>query len=418
MIRLRSGSATDVGRVRQANEDSLVAAERVYAVADGMGGHRGGEVASSVALDVLQVSFTDVSEDGLRGAAEVANHAVLRRAAGDPELRGMGTTLVAIAPVPTPEGGETIAWANIGDSRLYLFRDGELEQLSEDHSLVEEMVRDGRLSPEEARAHPQRNILTRALGIDIEPAIDTGTVDPYAGDRFLLCSDGLFNEVDEPRIAATLRKLADPTDAAKELVRLALEGGGRDNISVVVVDVVDDDGVSEAASAALTGGTVEGHADAPTQAAPPATPSDLAPAPKPTRRERRARRARPRLVTFRLIVFLLVLLTLLGGSAAAIGYAARRSYTVTVRGDEVVILQGKRMLWFEPTFVEGTGIRAGQVPAKDADRITRGQEFASLQGARDRVGTLRQDIAPPPTTTTTTTTATAVEPTTTTVAGQ
>src|SRR5881275_2757477 len=150
-----------------------------------MGGHRGGAVASQVALESLDSTFEEPSSDALVHAAYVANDAVFERASDDPDLRGMGTTLVAIAPV---EEDDLIAWVHVGDSRIYLFRDGELDQLTEDHSLVEEWVREGTISAEEARSHPQRNILTRALGIGSEVGIDAGSVIPYAGDRLVLCS--------------------------------------------------------------------------------------------------------------------------------------------------------------------------------------------------------------------------------------
>ena len=164
----------------------------------------------------------------------------------------MGTTLCALRLIDTPDG-QLVAWANVGDSRVYLFRDGTLIQLSEDHSLVEDLVRDGQLSKDAAAVHPQRHIVTRALGIDVDVDVDMDTVIPYRGDRFLLCSDGLFNEVDDNRIAGVLRRLADPDEASAELVRLANEHGGRDNITIVLVDVVDDGGRAESASAALVG---------------------------------------------------------------------------------------------------------------------------------------------------------------------
>ena len=141
----------------------------------------------------------------------------------------------------------------MGDSRAYLFRDGGLAQLTEDHSVVADLVREGRITAEEAEVHPQRNIVTRVLGVYETVDVDLWPVDPVAGDRFLLCSDGLFNEVGADQISSVLRRLDDPAEAAAELVRLANEGGGRDNITVVVVDVVDDGGVAQAASAALAG---------------------------------------------------------------------------------------------------------------------------------------------------------------------
>src|SRR5258708_25600659 len=169
MVEFRWGAATDVGRVRTNNEDSLITSDHLFAVADGMGGHEGGEVASDLALQTLEATFTEPTTEGLLEAAHDANAAVYGRAAGDPDLHGMGTTLVAIAPM---DGSDAVAWINVGDSRLYLLRDGELTQISEDHSWVQEAVRAGELSPEQAQVHPRRNIVTRALGIDAEVAID------------------------------------------------------------------------------------------------------------------------------------------------------------------------------------------------------------------------------------------------------
>ena len=177
----------------------------------------------------------------------------------------MGTTVVALALMPDePDPDDrrrrrrrrrpsTSLIANVGDSRAYLFRDGALVQLTEDHSVVADLVREGRITAEEAEVHPQRNIVTRVLGVYETVDVDLWPVDPVAGDRFLLCSDGLFNEVGADQIGSVLRRLDDPSEAAAELVRLANEGGGRDNITVVLVDVVDDGGVAEAASAALAG---------------------------------------------------------------------------------------------------------------------------------------------------------------------
>ena len=153
----------------------------------------------------------------------------------------MGTTLCALALVQG-DGYEALGVVNVGDSRLYILKEGELEQITEDHSLVATLERQGRLTRAEAAVHPQRNIVTRALGIDSKVMVDSWEIAPVSGDRYLLCSDGLFNEIDDNRIAATLRKLADPTEAANELVRLANEAGGRDNITCVVVDVLGDVG--------------------------------------------------------------------------------------------------------------------------------------------------------------------------------
>jgi serine/threonine protein phosphatase PrpC len=411
MARLVWGAASDVGRLRSNNQDRWLTVPRVFAVADGMGGHNGGEVASTVALDVLADSYTDLSLTGLRGAAEVANEAVFRRAADDPELRGMGTTLVAIAPVQDESlGRESLAWINIGDSRLYRLRDGELEQISEDHSLVEEMVRDGRISADEARGHPQRNILTRALGIDGVALIDSGSIDPFVGDRYLLCSDGLFNEVEAPRIAATLRRIADPAEAAQELVRLALEGGGRDNITVVVVDVVDDDDAAAVASAGIDEETAEGHGDGSpsTSAVPVGTASDDTPG---KHAEPEAKRIRPRRLTLRVVLFGLIVAGLLGAGAFAVYHQARSGYTVRQVGADVVIYKGdgNQVLWLKPDVVEN----AGEIPVvpRYQQAVHDGQHFGSLDQAKAYVRQLSTND------TTTTTTTTTLLPTGTTVLG-
>jgi protein phosphatase len=398
---LRWGAATDVGRIRSSNEDAKLVKNELFAVADGMGGHRGGAVASQMALDSLEASFNEQSSDALVAAAYEANDAVFERSSDDPELRGMGTTLVALAPL---EEDDLIAWVHVGDSRIYLFRDGELQQLTEDHSLVEQWVREGTISPEEARSHPQRNILTRALGISSDVGIDAGTVIPYTGDRFVLCSDGLFNEVDEPRIESTLRRLADPQDASQELVRQALEGGGRDNITVVVVDVVDDDNAAMAASTALGSGTVEGHALEP-----------AAEEQKPSRKElkqERKRKPRPRRFTWRVVIFALLFLAILGGAAALIGYQARSTYYVGLRGDSVLIFKGKPggVLWFKPTIERGTGLTLSQLPPSEVDRITSGQEENTLADAEAYVQSIRERTTTTTTSTTTTTTTTPTVP--------
>jgi len=268
VFEFRWGAATDVGRVRTNNEDSMVVSRHLFAVADGMGGHQGGEVASDLALQTLESTFTESTTEGLLEAARGANDAVYERGSSDPQLHGMGTTLVAIAPM---DDADAVAWINVGDSRLYLLRDGDLTQVSEDHSLVQEAVRAGDLSPEEAQVHPQRNIVTRALGLDPDVAIDGDRIDCVSGDRYLLCSDGLFDYVENARISATLRRLDDPTEAAQELVRLANEAGGRDNITVVVVDATSDDDAAGAASMLIDKETAEGHAPPTGAVAPPTT---------------------------------------------------------------------------------------------------------------------------------------------------
>ncbi len=232
------GSATGVGRVRTSNEDAVRAANHLFAVADGMGGGGRGEVASAVALETLNAGFVhEPTHDGLIEGAREANRAVWRRAEDDAALAGMGTTLTAAALV-SDDDWRTLAVVNIGDSRAYILEEGQLRRVTRDHSVVEELVLAGALTEDKARTHPQRSILTRALGVGPEVEPDSYRVTPTEGDRLLLCTDGLFNEIDEEAIADALRWGAGPPEVAEDLVRRANEAGGRDNVTVVVVDFV------------------------------------------------------------------------------------------------------------------------------------------------------------------------------------
>lgn len=240
MTRLRSAAASDVGRVRKSNQDLALESDLVYAVADGMGGHAGGETAARTAIEALVASFSPpATPDRLAQAVRAANLAVWQRSQADEHLRGMGTTLTVLAPVDSA-GEDRLVVANIGDSRAYVLKRGELIQITEDHSLVEQMVREGELTPEEAENHPKRHVLTRALGIEPDVEVDLWEVLPVVGDRFLLCSDGLVNEVSNAEIAEVLRSFDDGRAAATELVRRARAHGGSDNITLVIVDVVGE----------------------------------------------------------------------------------------------------------------------------------------------------------------------------------
>ncbi|MGH9067420.1 MAG: Stp1/IreP family PP2C-type Ser/Thr phosphatase, partial [Acidimicrobiales bacterium] len=265
MTTLRAGSATDVGRVRRINQDRALESASLFAVADGMGGHVGGEVAAQTAIDGLRAAWEAAGPDphraeALVGAVQDANRAVWGRALADQDLRGMGTTLTAVALVDQGEGDE-LALANVGDSRAYLLSAGQLTQLTADHSLVAEAVRSGELSAEEALSHPKRHILTRVLGLEPEVDVDAWRMAPVAGDRILLCSDGLFNEVEEADLAGVLAGISDPAEAAATLVALARDHGGSDNITVVVVDVVDVSGAKGAPAAGATASSGEAAPD-------------------------------------------------------------------------------------------------------------------------------------------------------------
>lgn len=426
MTRLRAGAATDTGQVRTNNEDNLLVSERLFAVADGMGGHSAGEVASQVAIDALRVAFNgDPTIDGLVDAVRRANDAVLAKADDDPELSGMGTTLTAVALVPASEGEELVV-VNVGDSRTYLLRQGELNQLTEDDSLVGQLVRDGRIDRSEARRHPQRNIVTKALGLEGRLEVDPLQLIPVQGERLLLCSDGLSDEVDEDEIASILRQNADPQKAARTLVEIANERGGRDNVTVVVIDVVEDDNRAESASELLASlppqergsrmlslearnaqlrelADGEGDREDP---APPERAGDHWDHGARTDELDEPRRS----ITGRVIVFLLVLLLIVGGAFAAIGYTARGTYYVGLDDERVTIFKGKPggLLWFRPTVEEATDLTADDVRATRLDDLRDGKEQPTLSAAREYVENLRDERSPTTTTTTTTASSTTV----------
>lgn len=425
MTVLRAGSATHVGMVRSNNQDSplFVPESELYGVADGMGGHQGGEVASAMAVDLTTRHVGVRDMDALVAAAVAANRAIFERAGSQPELHGMGTTLVAVQLVDGPDGDE-IAWINVGDSRVYLLRDGRLIQLSHDHSLVEDLVRDGQLTPDEAAVHPQRNILTRALGIDVDVAVDAGSVQPFTGDRFLLCSDGLFNEVSEDQIASVLRRLVDPDEAAADLVRLANEGGGRDNITVVLVDVVDDGGRAAAASALLGEDSTRIQSAIPLPVTPSVEPEQASPAePGPVFADRRSSlpeanddygaenddlfggmdKARSKRFTWRVLAFLLLLLVVGGVVVGAIGFAARNTYFVTFAGDDVALYRGKPggVLVFDPELVKVSKIARDEVPPALRPTIETGKEFGSRSEAERYLVKLQEQVTEATTSTTT-----------------
>lgn len=233
MPRLETAVRTDIGRRRDSNEDVALAHDRLAVVADGMGGHEGGEVASALAANLVQASFTGRSLDELRAGVRAANRAVWARARVSTELEGMGTTLCTVGLTDDA----SLSIVNVGDSRAYLLRDEALRQLTEDHSVTAELVRRGELTEADAREHPHRRVLTRVLGISPDVDADSTAETALDGDRLLVCSDGLFNEVEDDEIGSLLRTATDVDAVADALVERALSNGGRDNVSVVVADV-------------------------------------------------------------------------------------------------------------------------------------------------------------------------------------
>jgi protein phosphatase len=325
---------TDTGRQRRGNEDAFYARSPLFAVADGMGGAQAGEVASHLAVEVLEQGLPEGAasvEERLRARVREANERILARAQGDDQLAGMGTTLTAAYV-----GEDDLTVAHVGDSRLYRLRDGTFERLTDDHSLVEELVRQGKLTPEEADEHPQRSIITRALGAEAGVEADSRTWPARADDLYLICSDGLTSMVPESRVAEVVANAPSLSSAGRTLIDLANDAGGRDNITVVLFRL------EEIGAAAAPAQPTSEH-DRPTAAHAPATAVATAPAPAPAaveRREPRGPRARAeaerRRRRFRVPVGPVVVLFLVACVLLGAYYASQTVYFVGVSNDGFV----------------------------------------------------------------------------------
>jgi protein phosphatase len=367
-FKIVAAGVTDVGRVRDGNEDDFIdQVDRLglVAVADGMGGHRAGEVASATALEALRAAVAN--GQSLRDAIEGANDAVLEKSESDRELHGMGTTLTAGM---LGSDGQLVV-GHVGDSRAYLARDGELTQITNDHSLVEEMVRGGELTPEQAEVHPRRSIITRALGIDPQVEVDEYPIALQAGDRILLCSDGLTTMVRPGDIASILNREHDPNRAAQLLVDAANEAGGEDNITAVIIEAVE---VTEDEAGAAAAVPDDDTADAP--------------ALKPRRRRGTGR------TILRVLVWVLPILAVLAVAFLAVGWYARNTYFVGVDRGRVTVFQGVEggLLGWDPTIERRTAIDPDELTQAQREDVTDGKKFSSRSGADDYVARLRQGI--------------------------
>jgi PPM family protein phosphatase len=322
---VESAALTDVGRQRSANEDKFVQEPPFFAVADGMGGAKAGEVASQLAADAFteEAPSSEGPEGRLRGIARVANKRIYELAQRDESRRGMGTTLTAALV-----DDDQVSFGHVGDSRAYLLRDGRLEQLTRDHSLVAELERSGQLSPEAAEQHPQRSIITRALGPEPDVNVDTYTVGARPGDVFLICSDGLTSMVSDDEVASILRGADSLEAAAEALIRAANQSGGKDNITAVLFRLGEEAGNGAAEAATAADETIAGglHADevqaaAPTQPGAPAPPPtrEAPPAPPPAARGRGRRRR---------VVAALISLLVVAGVGGGLYVAGRHAYFV------------------------------------------------------------------------------------------
>ena len=420
-IALRYAARSDVGLVRSNNQDSGYAGPHLLVVADGMGGHAGGDVASSIAIAALAPldGESHGPDDALAELERSIDHArqdLVDRSVSDPELVGMGTTVTAIL-----RAGNKLAMAHLGDSRAYLLRDGELTQVTTDHTFVQHLVDTGRISADEAETHPQRNVVMRVLGdFDIDLTPDMSVREAKPGDRWLLCSDGLSGFVSPETIAQTLLETPDVDECADHLLQLALRAGSTDNVTVVVADVVDVDALPDGAAPA-TGAQVVGSAaidrDAPTSAAdgPAAraaalvasanaasgTEGDAADVAADAEGEtgegsgddedvRPGRRPR------RWVTVVAVLLVVAGlGVAAWAGYRwTQTQYYVGVADGQVAVFRGipeKAGPVTLSTPIELTGTRVAELPGYVVDRLETTIPAQSLDDARARAERLVAD---------------------------
>ncbi len=371
-------TGTDTGLQRRANEDSLLARSPLFVVADGMGGAQAGEVASRIAVEFFQEGLGDpeLPEERLAEGALAANARIHELSQSNAEHAGMGTTLTAVYV-----GQEEVAIAHVGDSRAYCMRDGELLRLTDDHSLVDELIREGRLTPEEAEEHPQRSIITRALGPEETVEVDTRSFRARAGDVYLLCSDGLTSMVSEARLAEILREHARLRDTGEALIAEANRAGGRDNITVILLRLEEvgggDAGGVRGISAQDAANGADGS-DALTQGhttivrAPPAarpTPAQELPVaprvprrptpqqPRP-RRRRRLRRALPALVLLAIVCVLLAGAYIASQSVYFIGTDSRGLVSV-FRGVPYELPGGVKLYTLDYT----SGVSAATLPA-------------------------------------------------------
>lgn len=377
-IALRYAARSDVGLVRSNNQDSGYAGSHLLVVADGMGGHAGGDVASSVAIGHLARLDSDTPASDIVATLEesvlAANQEILRRARDEPQFAGLGTTITALL-----RAEDKFALAHIGDSRAYLRRGGETTQVTKDHTFVQRLLDEGRLTEEEAERHPQRSVLMRVLGdVDADPELDLSLRSARVGDRWLLCSDGLSGLVSFDTIDATLAEIEDPGECADELVRLALRGGGPDNITCIIADVVDLDGLPRHSESPTSTPQIVGSA-ARNRHRPSLGSGPAAKAAALTREEGEAPyqdedfgEEPPRRSPWPALVAVLLLIGVLGGALWA-GYAwSQQQYYVGTDGTRVVVYQGLSEDLGPVSLssaVEVTDIEMSDLPAVTQDQV-------------------------------------------------
>ncbi|WP_243228396.1 PP2C family serine/threonine-protein phosphatase [Microbacterium sp. CIAB417] len=399
-----SAAISHTGKVRSNNQDSGYAGANLFAVADGMGGHAGGDVASSIAIQRLApldttYPSTDDAQASLQAAATTAAGDLIRAAKDRPELAGLGTTVSAIIMVD-----EYAVIGHIGDSRIYLFRDDELTQITADHTFVQRLVDSGRITPEEARYHPRRSVLMRVLSdMDNDPELDMFVMPTQPGDRWLLCSDGLSGVVDELHIAKVMRQGLAPGRTADTLLKQALDGGAPDNVTIVLVDVGGQHPLSSGTA------TIVGSASNPSGVLVPAARASRSSWLHPVRQaanepthfepaadyleeliEEDRRRAKRRRIGW-ISALLVALLALVGAGVLAYNWTQTR-YFVGADEDSVVIFQGVQQNIGPITLstpIEDTEILLADLPPYQRASVERTINARSLSDAMAIVERLR-----------------------------
>ncbi|WP_062077275.1 PP2C family protein-serine/threonine phosphatase [Demequina globuliformis] len=394
-LSLHFAARSDVGLVRSNNQDSAFAGPHLLVVADGMGGAAGGDIASSIAVGRLaaldgESHGPDESLDELKEAIADAHAEIVERAANDPELSGLGTTVTALL-----RAGSTLSMAHIGDSRAYLMRGGELEQVTTDHSFVQHLVDTGRLSAADAEHHPKRSMLLRVLGdVDADVPVDISVRETRAGDRWMLCSDGLSGVVSRDTLEHTLSEVSDPGDCADALVSLALAAGAPDNVTCIVADVVDidaTDGVGPPTATQIVGSAARdrhrptaGGSSAAGKAAKLSAREEVDDDEEPSRASRWWIKVRP-------WVLPIIALAVVAAGAWGAYLWTQNQYYVGSDGIDIAIYQGipEDLPFVElHTLVEDTGVPVASLPPYQQQRIEDTIRASSLEEAQSIVTSL------------------------------
>jgi serine/threonine protein phosphatase PrpC len=386
----RHAEATDTGLVRQSNQDAVYVDDSLAIVADGMGGHAAGEVASEMTIELLRTGFAEnQTVEGLYDAINTANITVLNDARDNPKHFGMGTTVIALGLTVDDEGVTSPTLCHVGDSRAYQLRDGALRQLTDDHSVAEEWVRMGRLTPEEAAVHPRRHQLTRGIGVEETIAVDVMSLHALAGDRLLLCSDGLSNELDSDTLARLSSVPFTLDEAVVQLVEAAKEAGGRDNITAVLVEFDEVSVTSTPIKRTMSSVT------------PP-----VARAAAPTQKGRKRHR-----LTWRTPAALLLFAGVVVGAYFIVHWYAYSTYYLGNDAGTVAVYQGQPsgVLWFKPMKVFDTNYQVSTLPSIDRSELNQTIPEPTPGTAQDYANSLCQAspsclASTTPTTPTTTTT--------------